>query len=529
MKKLTKTERAAEILKSAQQLAAESEVIREMGLAHVAAEYTVVAGEEHYRMHCHCGWDYEGPKRYWACPQCRAVAVFNKTGTWTDGLWHNHSHSAVFAAQDGDDVLVFDAEIWYRHDETAPDWIKTIPDVNAHVVWAFRLSRGEEIVGMFDYGGLLTERSQVVSQAGRFFKIHSLTEGLDLSALIARLNNARNAHRTTGQKTVDFDILEPDMSRFLPIESRVWSDNGQERVLEHTCHSCGNVWHGKDAYMTVVECPKCRNTSRTAISSALVYAAEAGGLLIERVSTQWQGHEYRCTPTHAIIVRKTGAKVEAHTFEKHGEEGWKPSCLTSFGGAQTVATPKEDILSAIDQAGLGRSGFAEALGLVEGYAGCCKPYHPEEFLRLMKVRPVEAEVIAKANLPQVAKSLLCAGRNCPRGKSMSEILGISHHGLSIVRAGRLNYAEAKPLGRVLAQFPQTTTEDYLRLRDEMSVDMEVVAEVVCKYGITCQELAQYLDRAYMHQCIERRDTLVILRDYLWMATRCGFDLTDKKR
>lgn len=77
--------------------------------------------------------------------------------------------------------------------------------------------------------------------------------------------------------------------------------------------------------------------------------------------------------------------------------------------------------------------------------------------------------------------------------------------------------------------PELNEDRYKKILDE-NLDICAIINILDQYdNISFDSLYKYLENAYNHQCIEKNNTLAIWKDYLYMASRVKYDLSDKNR
>ena len=149
------------------------------------------------------------------------------------------------------------------------------------------------------------------------------------------------------------------------------------------------------------------------------------------------------------------------------------------------------------------------------------------YLKAWYVNPA-IEIVMKSNLTHITDWLIDNPEYMREGKTLAEVLGISP---GIVKTiVKMNpHPRAMDDIATLYRSDNTITVDVYNQIAQEDLNRTTLRNIVERHGITYDKILKYLQAAYDHQCILKRETLSIWSDYLRMASAVGVNLSDKAK
>jgi hypothetical protein len=134
----------------------------------------------------------------------------------------------------------------------------------------------------------------------------------------------------------------------------------------------------------------------------------------------------------------------------------------------------------------------------------------------------------KSNLEHITDWIVNDPRVMNCGSTISEVLGINPGIVKLIM-------KMDPHPRAMAEFSELyncdhtiTINNYNQIAHE-DLSRLTIRNLIERYGLTCDQILRYLQAAYDHQCILKRETLSLWYDYLNMASKVGVNLSDKAK
>lgn len=349
-------------------------------------------------------------------------------------------------------------------------------------------------------------------------------------------------------KKLDRDIV----CRAVPFVCYVYEDNGGSVTCRCRCNYCKNEFDVTTAASSSrirvdVECPVCHregeavnNTDYYSLVKNIVLIEATDlpekDLLIRRIrfsaSLSNEGYQEEYHDSERIFVHQYGKDFNIYAYDINYGDGShlerKNKNLMTLDMSDATFEIKDEILREIEKSSLVQSGLAEAWGLKEpAYAGAFE-IGDLHYLYCWSEQP-KYEILAKGNIPEILKCFSHGANALSWDKdTLHEILGISKHTLKAARSRSWDWNTTRLYDCLYNMDASISPDDVPRFRcvDPYGGDLKLLN---INYGIQPKKALEYLDSVYMYQCIERSDALGTWRDYLNMATKCGFDLEDKSR
>ena len=188
----------------------------------------------------------------------------------------------------------------------------------------------------------------------------------------------------------------------------------------------------------------------------------------------------------------------------------------------------EEIRIAITNSCLRYSGLVEAYGLGDDrYKSFCDPSELR-YLQTWYKKP-NIELILKANLTKCLESIVTNPDSIiAGGKNVCEVLDIPKCVLKISQKLNLSLYEIRLAKRLYDVNGSLTADEYKEISDS-GLEVQTMISIRERYNIQVEDIIRYIQSAYDHQCIEKREALNIWSDYLRMAVKIGINLSDKSR
>lgn len=187
----------------------------------------------------------------------------------------------------------------------------------------------------------------------------------------------------------------------------------------------------------------------------------------------------------------------------------------------------ERIVEIVNNSCLKYSGLLDSWGM-----GKCKYNWSVDMPNLMYLKAwyinPAIEIVMKSNLTKITDWLIDNPDYIKSGKSLHEILNISP---GIVKA----IVKMDPHPRTMSDMASlyeadnSMTEEIYNQIVQADFNRTTLKHLVTNYSLTYDKILKYLQAAYDHQCILKRETLSVWSDYLRMASAIGVDLNNKAK
>ena len=184
----------------------------------------------------------------------------------------------------------------------------------------------------------------------------------------------------------------------------------------------------------------------------------------------------------------------------------------------------EELCEIIANSCMAKSGLAESWGLVKGY----KTLHPFPSVKYLIgwYKDSRLELLAKANIPEIARYYCYHPDELQEGTNLYEMLMISKPVLKVAQQHEMSQGQMRTFRRLHVEDPSMTYEKYNTIMD-YNLDISRMIYLKATFNLSFDKIMAYLNSVYDHQCIVRKDALVEWYDYLNMAKRLSMDLTQK--
>ena len=209
-----------------------------------------------------------------------------------------------------------------------------------------------------------------------------------------------------------------------------------------------------------------------------------------------------------ITTRHTTHKVEGHF-----------SSQTKY-----AIQSDEELAEIIANSCFAKSGLAESWGLVKGYKELY-PFPSIQYIVSWYKEP-RLEMLAKANIPSVARHYCYHPDLLSEGNTLYEIMSISKPVLKVAQKYDLSHGDMRQFNRLYEAEESMTYEKY-RTIVGYELDISRMMYLKTTFALSFDKILNYLNSVYDHQCIVRKAALTEWYDYLNMAKKLSMDLTQK--
>ena len=323
-----------------------------------------------------------------------------------------------------------------------------------------------------------------------------------------------------------------------PILCFIESGSAKEKFrVNCNCVRCGNRFQIAVANSSSeVKCPVCKNNERGDCFSIYSYHSRYFTANLCKLVVDTRGKLMMEFAQFKVEFDKTGC-VNKQLTDKQIIDPRKRKTLDCmrYNGEIAFIQSKQEIIATIKSSDISNSGYLEAAGLVESYAGDETLTTPEGLLEYVNCYKQfrEIELVAKSSYPKLLMELVYdvkANRDpgIHPGKTISEVLNISPRVFKLGRDTNLCKSGLFYANRLLESDATATNQEIQRVLNEISRNA-IVLPLIRDYHLRIRDILTYLDRVYMHQCIERGEAITEWSDYLNMARKIGYDLTNTTR
>ena len=343
-----------------------------------------------------------------------------------------------------------------------------------------------------------------------------------------------------------------------PLVVHIKQSTMHEESGTYHCHACGTnkdfTFTGMDTYhrnrLLADGCPVCGNTKVFCNISGYsewyntVVSVESTDLPNGEIAMRFfmsklalGDKESALKPTLTPMGTLFVAMPEGKTPISVWVEGTtrKNELKYRISNSLLLQTPDE-LRQVVEASSLKRAGLLEFFGLGNpAYKAAISPEamtakNVIDYITAYMAEPA-VEKIAKGNIPAIAKDLL-EGRglaNIGHAETLPEILGMSKQAIAHARKHSLGYEDARIYAQLTEMDQSILPEDYAWFVQNFRSRIATIQNINRAYGIPLPKIRQYLETVQLYQCIEVWDALSIWDDYLRMAAKCRFDISDKSR
>lgn len=192
----------------------------------------------------------------------------------------------------------------------------------------------------------------------------------------------------------------------------------------------------------------------------------------------------------------------------------------------TIQT-KDDIRDIIRNSCLMYSGAVEAYGIGDSrYKQVAELPHMKYIMTWYKNPGIE--LVAKANMSNIAKHMLDYPDHMHEGKTIAEIIGLPAPVVKVAMKEDMTYEDMVAYGALYNTDNTLTYQLYKEIK-ECGIGSHHLVSLRRNHNIDYAKAMKYFEAVYNHQCIEKREAATLWLDYLRMATDLKMDLTDKSR
>ena len=371
---------------------------------------------------------------------------------------------------------------------------------------------------------------------------------------------------TLARQAETYSVKEYTPDAFIPYVHKVLTyvntEIGAKSQINFLC-TCGHKWSSgmmTDAEFRTecanVQCPKCGapiseygslGTSWDEVQPFIVFEntdIQGNPLLVRAfmLTTRLHINEAKIQQSlhevaRVFVSRKTNGKAKKIVFAaplyvsetKNELEKVSIDDLLSRSTEEVffIQDPKE-IVDVIRRSSMINSGLIEACGFDGPVLSGIEPF---SYIATFCAAP-QVELVAKANIPDILRSV-CTGRKYDyeklhAGATTQEVLGVSKTVLKTARKHHMNYTDMCSYNS-LWKADETLTYELWKEIDAAGLNTRLILELKRKFNVPYKRTMEYLESVYKYQCVEKPDALSLWTDYLRMAARCNFDITDKSR
>ena len=333
-----------------------------------------------------------------------------------------------------------------------------------------------------------------------------------------------------------------------PVVKKLQDQYGSRCTYLSTCKKCGFTWpfySTRNIFFDKEPCPKCGNNFHAQLKNGhlesevndfIVYEATnlpSKDLLIRKFSVTYEDDCKQVIRENTRFFATGKSKI--YVFHKSNSTGaWQPGSFTrydlvhgDYDGIDCHQTD-EEVRDAILASSMAKSGLIEAIGVGDkNYIRTYDKTRPGKYLAEYHKYP-SVELLAKASLPKIL-DYYCSNRCFVRhGDNLQDVIGLSKWTIKAARERKMSLEEAFLLDNMKKVEPSITLETYDNIK-QSGCNPRDFCEVMRESEQPAESILRYLDNVYNYQCIEKRDAIQIWVDYIRMAKKCKFDLSDKSR
>ena len=189
--------------------------------------------------------------------------------------------------------------------------------------------------------------------------------------------------------------------------------------------------------------------------------------------------------------------------------------------------PAEEIVQIVSNSALKYSGLIDSWGLGKYQYSWHTDIPDLRYLRAWYKNPA-IELVMKSNMENITSYLTRETDAINPGRTIHEILDIPPALVKVVKEHNMKYNAMREMEQMY-QYDNTMTYDIYNQIINEDIHRNVMCDIARIYHISYDKILRYLQSAYDHQCILKREALGVWADYLNMASRIGVDLTDKAK
>ena len=193
----------------------------------------------------------------------------------------------------------------------------------------------------------------------------------------------------------------------------------------------------------------------------------------------------------------------------------------------TKTQQDDEIVDIIKGSALRYSGLIDAWGLGEYKYNYCLKMPNLSYLQSWYVNH-GIECVMKANLTNITEHFISSPEDMAEGKTLAEVLGVDKSLVKYIIANDIGFIKLTSMRNMYAEDNTMTPEIYEDM-ERCDASMRYFMQIANTHHIRYADMLQYLQSAYDHQCIDKRETMSVWFDYLNMARQIGIDLNDKTK
>lgn len=540
-----------------------------------------MAIREYYCQNCgHTHKEEDANSRYYynptrTCPDCGNSKQLSGTS------YHGMTEHLFIQENDNDFIYVL-----FRCNQTYPndnDWYKKDPTISISISY---IGMYDSTNGWFTYDNnrdkLLKracyDEKRVFNDLFRLTPINSIkTPWSDLRKEMLDFQSKIEIEKTKRKATSKTIILEEmrqkfkgksvDESKIVNVQHTVlydlYSEKENESVISAYCTKCGHEFQYVYENDKKAECPCCGTVtkersyswyskqSRTQLATVAIFEntnLPEQDLLIRvfKVRRQYsiqEGYSEVVWEQQRIFAGKKVNVYDIGYVDSLDKDDIKKRCLEKCTIREItndlvpkrwanervahVVQDEEIICEIIRNSCLKYSGMVEAYGLGdERY----KPYKALPDLNYMMTwyKKPSIELVLKANLTNLVEDFVRDPDKFGIGTTLTDVLMVSPQVIKCAVKANFNSDDLSRFTALYNADNSITVELYNEIRSH-NLTPQHFSDLKTNHGIDYAQALKYLQTAYDHQCIEKREALNIWLDYLRMAKALKIDLTDKSR
>lgn len=203
----------------------------------------------------------------------------------------------------------------------------------------------------------------------------------------------------------------------------------------------------------------------------------------------------------------------------HSLNGWRCD-------AKTIQAD-EEIRDIIRNSCLMFSGLVESYGLGDKRYRGVEPAPSVKYIMAWYKNP-NIELIMKANMITILDRLMQDPALIGTGNTLADALMVAPAVAKMAAKLDLDHGTLSNLSAMYNADNTLTAEQFKHFMDA-GLQAHSLVQLKTTYNISYAQADSYLQSAYNHQCIEKREAMTLWLDYLRMATALKIDLNDKTR
>lgn len=538
----------------------------------VVAYTTIEKGQPKVHYHCRkCGTHtvVDGTYAYntFTCPNCQADTVQNsRTSSYSrynQRLYVEKTPGGFFAMEYVPYVVFPDV----------PEWYNQQPETNMRLnrVYLFDREVGILMGNTYPYPTVASNSAKTMQQIKSLLYTRSDGRGMsheDWTASVMEVKDFLNKKEAaaqerakTKQPTIDIyqnykaQSLDKEKlyDRFKMFVATTYDKTATGTTVRIWCTSCGK-YHDRPYVKTDKHvCPHCgfsveefnrmngySSTAWNRVSTSFVLVENTNlpdnDLLLRLIEVSYEvsreDDESDTTLKRTVNEKQRiflGKKIRVYGNGTAGSIRMKSSVKSiegHFNSRSNKYTIQDDaeLVDIISKSCMAKTGLAESWGLVKGY----KKLWPAPSVRYIMswYKDHRLEMLAKANIPNLAKYYIYHPDDLSEGNTLYEMLRVTKPVFKFIQRENMDYSTTYQFQRLYKAEQSMTLEKYRRIKD-LELDISRLLYVRASYNLTFDKILAYLDSVYDHQCIVRNNALTEWCDYLNMAKRLSMDLTQK--